>query len=169
MYLMLTASGSAMCVLFGIIGLAGGLAVFSNFAFLIIYMLFTGIPFSMVSNINGVLLAETADYIEWKTGKRTEAVTMSLNTSLMKFTGAFQMGVAFVALEIIRWVPTGREDFIGQTPNTLMGLFIAISIVPALGWIASMIPMLFYKFHGKERERIYSELAERREQQEEAV
>ncbi|MCL2630747.1 MAG: MFS transporter [Firmicutes bacterium] len=162
MYLTLTFAGASLCIIFGIIGIAGGLAVFGSFAFLMIYMLFTGIPFSMVSNINGVLLAETVDYMEWKTGKRTDAVTMSLSTSLMKFTGAIQMGIALLALQVIRWVPVGSLNYAGQSKATLTGLFVIISIVPALAWILSAIPMFFYKFYGAERERIYKELSERR-------
>jgi GPH family glycoside/pentoside/hexuronide:cation symporter len=169
MYLTLTAIGASMCIIFGIIGLSAGFAVFGNFIFLLVYMLFAGVPFNMLSNINGVLLAETVDYMEWKTGKRTDAVTMSLNTSLMKLTGAIQMGITFLALLVIRWIPVGSDGYTGQSTSTLMGLFIVISLVPALGWILSAIPMILYKFHGKERERIYAELAERRAKSDETV
>jgi Na+/melibiose symporter-like transporter len=35
-----------------------------------------------------------------------------------------------------------------------------------IGWILSVIPIYFYKFVGKERERIYAELNERRKAKE---
>lgn len=110
--------------------------------------------------INGFLMtfyamvADAADYGEWKTGLRVEAplfglVSFANKTSLAIGTWALAYlleGVGFVA----------NTD---QSPETLQGLRQIVSLVPLVGFIASAVVIYFYPFNTKQHRSMIEELA----------
>lgn len=142
----------------------------SSFYSIFICLLFCGFPFGVVSNINYAMIADSVEYVEWKTGKRTEGVTVSFQTLMNKMMSALQTGLVALALVVVNFIEpikVGKDTVTQeQTDATLRGLFFLVTILPAIGWIISAIPMRFYSFIGKEREEAYIALTARRNKSE---
>ena len=58
--------------------------------------------------------------------------------------------------------PEMSGEYLPQTESVKDGMFALATLVPAIGFALSLIPMLFYDYTGKRKERILNELAERR-------
>jgi sugar (glycoside-pentoside-hexuronide) transporter len=130
-------------------------------------LLICGMPYGVVANINYSMIADSVDYVEWKTGKRTEGVTVSFQTLMNKTMTALQTGsvsLMLMAIGFVQPIKEGNELITqAQTAKTVNGLILLITILPALGWIISMIPMRYYTFIGEERKIAHREIVERRE------
>ena len=131
-----------------------------------ICMFLGGFPYGIASNINYAMIADSVDYVEWKTGKRTEGVSISFQTLMNKLMVALQVtGVSFI-LSIIAFqqpiLVNGETITQLQSQSTLDGMFLMITALPVIGWILCLIPMLFYNFVGDKRALAHKELTEKR-------
>lgn len=154
-------------------------AAIGVFAFVLLYflgysvvavaicMFIAGFPYGIVSNINYAMIADSVDYVEWKTGKRTEGVSISFQTLMNKLMTALQVTTTSFMLGIIGFVaPLEIDNEIiiqPQSASALNGIFLMITLLPAIGWIICVIPMIFYNFVGENRAKAHRELMARRE------
>ncbi len=101
------------------------------------------------------MLADTVEYAEMKTGKRSEGIIFSTLT----FTGKLKLGLsAFlvgVVLELIHYIPN-----VAQSARSLNGIYLMLTLIPALGSLVTVIPLFFYKLSDAEHKRIVEELGE---------
>lgn len=106
-----------------------------------------------------VMLADTCDYGEYKTGRRTEAIVFSAQTLSVKFGSAVAGAMGGIMLELVGYVPN-----VEQTAETIMGLrmlmFVLSSILFAL---IVVLYIKFYKLNGKFYNDMLGELNLRRE------
>lgn len=171
--------------LFGVIAhMACYLIFVGNVEHINLYLLwgllfFMGFPLGIYNVITYALIADSVDYIEWKTGKRSEGVCFAFQTFLSKVTA----GIAGVATGIvldkggyIEPDPTqldamGKQILATQSPDTLKWLLFMVTVLPAIGFALTIIPMLFNDYTGKKKDQIQQELSERHEhhEQEKAV
>lgn len=100
--------------------------------------------------------------------KRNEGVTVSFQTLMNKLMYALQTGLVSLVLIIIKFVePVKVGDQLitqQQSDYTLKGFFFMITVIPAIGWLVSAIPMKFYSFIGEERALAHQELGKMREE-----
>ncbi|HPG42125.1 MAG TPA: MFS transporter [bacterium] len=115
---------------------------------------FTGGPLSVLV---WAMYADTADYNEWKRGRRTTGLIFSASTMAQKFGWAFG---AFVALNLMSSVGFAANQ--EQTPESIKGLIMLFSIIPASIGVLSMLLSLLYPISDKRIKVIGDELAERR-------
>lgn len=146
--------GAAASVLLFIVGV--------NAYAILVCMLLCGFPYGLVCNINYAMIADSVDYVEWKTGKRTEGVTISFQTLMNKMMSALQVGLMALLLIVAKFAEPDKIDGTTipkeQSGFTLGAIFFAITILPAIGWLLSIIPMRLYTFIGAERKRVHEEL-----------
>jgi Na+/melibiose symporter-like transporter len=103
------------------------------------------------------MYADTADYSEWKTGRRATGLVFSAATFAQKMgwtiggalTGWILAYYGFIANEI-------------QSPETQEGIRIMKTIYPMIGGILASITVLFYKLDEKVVSKIQEELEKRR-------
>ena len=114
----------------------------------------TGGPLSVLL---WAMYADTADYAEWKRGRRTTGLVFSASTMSQKFGWAFG---AYVALTLMSQV--GFSPNQAQTNDSLKGLILLFSLIPAAFGAVSMIILFFYPLHDKRVATITAELSERR-------
>lgn len=114
----------------------------------------TGGPVSMLL---WAMYADTADYAEWKNGRRATGLVFSASTMSQKFGWAFG---AFVALNLMAQV--GFEANQAQTADSLHGLVLLFSLIPAGIGVISLILVCLYPLNDKKVNEIISELTERR-------
>jgi glycoside/pentoside/hexuronide:cation symporter, GPH family len=103
------------------------------------------------------MYADTADYNEWKTGRRATALTFAAATFSQKLGTALTavgMGAIFTAL--------GYVANAAQTERSQTGIVLMMSFVPALFAFLAVGVTCFYNLDNKAMARIQSELAARK-------
>ena len=101
------------------------------------------------------MYADVADYSEWKTGRRATGLIFSASTMAQKFGWSFA-GVLTMAL--LGWF--GYEANAEQTVESLNGIRILISLIPALGSLLCALVIIYYTLDDKTMKKIQKELAE---------
>ncbi|MBN1465648.1 MFS transporter [candidate division KSB1 bacterium] len=114
----------------------------------------TGGPLSVLL---WAMYADTADYAEWKRGRRTTGLVFSASTMSQKFGWALGAYVALTLMSQVGFSP--NQD---QTSDSLNGLILLFSLIPAAFGVISMIILFFYPLHDKRVATITAELNERR-------
>jgi GPH family glycoside/pentoside/hexuronide:cation symporter len=103
------------------------------------------------------MLADTADYSEWKNGRRATGLIFSAGTVAMKFgsgiAGAFT-GWILMAFGYAANVP--------QTPEALLGIRLLMSLFPALTALVLIILFQFYRIDEGLLTRIEDDLSRQR-------
>ncbi|MBK8946754.1 MAG: MFS transporter [Ignavibacteriae bacterium] len=115
----------------------------------------TGGPLSVLV---WAMYADTADYNEWKRGRRTTGLVFSASTMSQKFGWAIG---SFVALNLMAQV--GFEPNQVQSQESLDGLVLLFSLIPAGFGVLAIISLIFYPLDEKKVHEIETELKYRRQ------
>jgi len=107
------------------------------------------------------MYADTVDYSEWKNGRRATGLVFSAATFSQKFGMALGGGLAGWLLARFNFQPN-----VAQGEQTLIGIRLMMSYIPAVGTIIATVAAFFYELDDKTMEKIEKELAERKEGQE---
>lgn len=114
----------------------------------------TGGPLSVLI---WAMYADTADYGEWKRGTRSTGLIFSASTMSQKIGWAFG---AFVALNLMSQL--GFQPNETQSSESLRGLVLLFSLIPAGMGVLSIILSIVYPLNDKRVKKISQELHERR-------
>jgi GPH family glycoside/pentoside/hexuronide:cation symporter len=105
------------------------------------------------------MYADTADYAEWKTGRRATGLVFSASIFAQKFGWGWGGGLSLIMLNAVGFVANQV-----QTPSALNGLVKLMSIYPAAcGLLAIAIFLIFYPLNEKKLAQIEADLKARRE------
>jgi len=105
------------------------------------------------------MYADTADYAEWKTGRRATALVFSASIFSQKFGWGWGGGLSLIMLNGVGFVANQV-----QTPAALHGLVKLMSVYPAaFGALAILIFLLFYPLNETRMMEIAADLKQRRE------
>lgn len=145
---------------------------YSNFYLFLGMLVFAGLPLGIFNVITYAMIADSVDYLEWKTGRRAEGACFACQTFISNLTAGISNFITTQVLEVFNYVQPIREyNELGQlkeivqqqSPETLDGMFIMVTVIPAISLALAAIPMFFNDYSGKKKETIQKELAERRE------
>ncbi len=145
---------------------------YSNFYAFLVMLVFAGLPLGIFNVITYAMIADSVDYLEWKTGRRAEGACFACQTFISNLTAGISNFITTQVLEIFNYVQPLREyNELGQlkeivqqqSQRTLDGMFIMVTIIPAISLALAAIPMFFNDYSGKKKEKIQQELAEQRE------
>jgi GPH family glycoside/pentoside/hexuronide:cation symporter len=103
------------------------------------------------------MYADTADYSEWKTGRRATGLVFSASSMSQKF--GWTMGGAFAGWLLGYY---GFQANMVQNGETQTGIRMMVSVYPALGALVSAAFMLIYPLKESFLKNIETELATRR-------
>jgi GPH family glycoside/pentoside/hexuronide:cation symporter len=103
------------------------------------------------------MYADTADFGEWKFGRRATGLVFSAATFSQKMGWTIGGAVSGWVLALFQYQPN-----VPQTEFTLVGIRLMMSILPAIGSLLVCGAALFYNLNEKYLARIESELAARR-------
>lgn len=103
------------------------------------------------------MYADTADYSEWKTGRRATGLVFSASSMSQKLGWTLGGSLTLWLLGIF-----GFQANVEQSPETITGIKYMLSIIPAIGAFVSGIFMYFYKLDEKTLKIIEVELEQRR-------
>lgn len=116
---------------------------------------FTGGP---LSALLWAMYADTADYAEWKRGRRATGLVFSASIFSQKQGWAIGAGVALWLMASV-----GFQANVEQTPESLHGLVKLMSIFPAAFGVLAIVIILFYPLNEKKMHEIETELKARRD------
>jgi GPH family glycoside/pentoside/hexuronide:cation symporter len=105
-----------------------------------------------------IMYADTADYSEWKTGRRATGLVFSAAIMSNKLGWAFGSMLAALILGA-----TGFVANVAQNVDVLNGIKAMMSVIPvAIGMVALIILMFFYKLDEGTMAKVKADLDERR-------
>lgn len=141
-----------------------------NIYILWVFLFLMGLPLGIYNVITYALIADSVDYLEWKTGERHEGVCFSFQTFLSKVNAAvatFIFGQIlgqsdFKAVDKALVDIEGRQIFFEQSIQTQKMLLALVTLVPAVGFLLTILPMFFNDYTGKVKEQAQKELEEAR-------
>jgi Na+/melibiose symporter-like transporter len=148
-------------VLAWIIGFEG-----NNILIGMIIMAICSIPSGAASIAQTSLFCDSVDYMEWKTGKRTEGVTFAMQTFFTKISSGITGAMATLSLSVLGYVAV--EDVEGavylgtQTEAFETWIWPLTMLTPAIAALLYIIPLLLIKYTPEQKAQVEKELAERR-------
>ena len=121
-----------------------------------------GLQFGAVNIMPMIMVADSVDYYEWKTGRRTEGVAYAVLSFAIKVTLA--MGTALALILVGAFGYESIADASSIEPAIKNGVFFTYTAVPGITSLLAAIPIFFYDLVGGKKKQITAELAERRNQ-----
>jgi len=129
-----------------------------------------GFPNGLMSCARRILLADSTEYMEWKTWKkygtpvRSDGMVMAVNSMTNKINNLWKdlllpMGLTFIGY-ISATVIDGQTIEVTQSAETLRGIFYLVAIPGVVGNLLPGIIMLFDNYTGKHKTAILAELAQ---------
>ena len=104
------------------------------------------------------MYADTADYAEWKFGRRATGIVFSAATFGQKFGWGIGGALTGWLLALFNYVPN-----VEQGPNAILGIKLMLSIIPGTLMILSVVLLFFYTLTEPFMEKVQEDLAQRRE------
>ena len=123
------------------------------------------IPNGATSIAQTAIFCDSIDYMEYKTGKRTEGITFSIQTSFTKISSGITMGLSTLALHILKYkaIPDDAAVFVGtQSAAFEKWIWPLVMLTPAVASLAFIVPLLFIHYTPEERAKVEATLKERR-------
>lgn len=107
------------------------------------------------------MLADTADYSEWKTGRRSTGLTFSAATFAQKAGWGIGGALAGWLLAIFKFTPN-----VEQTELAITGIKLMVSVIPGILYMSCAILLYFYSIDHKTCVQMQTDLEARRAEEE---
>lgn len=127
-------------------------------AWVFISQMFHGFFYGLTIPLLWAMIADVADYSEWKNNRRATAIIFS--AMIFGLKAGLSIGGAMVAgiLAIYGY----DEQLVSQAANTVMGIKLSVSIFPTITFMVGVGCLFFYEINKKMETQIEKELGERR-------
>lgn len=135
-----------------------------------------GMPNGAMGAARNILLADSTDYMEYKTWKkygepvRSESMVFAFNSMANRISGFWKDLLLPLSLGLIGYMSARTFGVtsikVVQSSQTLDWIFYLVVLSGIVGNILPAIIMMFDDYHGKKKERILAELYEMRAQKE---
>ncbi len=126
-------------------------------AMIFVFQIFISICAGSIFPLLWSMYADCADYSELKTGNRATGLIFSSSSMSQKFGWAIGTAVTGWMLAAFGFVANGV-----QNPETINGIKMFLSLLPAIGTVLSFIFIAFYPLSEKRMKEITKELEEKR-------
>jgi glycoside/pentoside/hexuronide:cation symporter, GPH family len=131
------------------------------FASQILHGFFYGITIPLL----WAMIADVADYSEWKNNRRATAIIFS--AMMVGLKGGLSIGSALVTwiLGIYHYIPKNNSDanaIIVQPETAVQGTRMLVSVYPAIPFLIGIGLLFWYEINKKMEVKIESDLKERR-------
>jgi len=153
---------STYAAFLGIAGITSALLIFlgpQSITLMFVLNFITSFAVGPVSVLQWAIYTDTADYSEWKKGRRATGLVMSASLFALKL--GIALGAAANAWILAAY---GYQPNIEQTAKGLLGIRMVMSVYPAIFAIIGMVLMFFYPLKKQLMMQVETELVERRKQ-----
>ena len=103
------------------------------------------------------MIADSADYGEWKTGRRSTGLYFSAAVFAQKAGWGIGAAIAGWILSISNFMPN-----VVQTETAITGIKLLVSVIPGVLYMSCAVFMIFYKIDKKTTDKMKIDLEERR-------
>jgi len=103
------------------------------------------------------MLGDTADYSEWRHGRRATGIIYAAGAVSLKSGFTFGGLLSGGLLSLF-----GYQANVAQTPHSLLGIKVAAVVIPTLFFFLAAVPMWFYPLNSRKLEEMKLELEKRR-------
>jgi sugar (glycoside-pentoside-hexuronide) transporter len=103
------------------------------------------------------MYADTADYSEWKWGRRATGLVFSAASFAQKLGWAIGGAGAGWLLAYFGYLPN-----VAQSPRTIHGIVLMMSVIPAIAAVAAVVALWFYEIDEETVKRMSADLEARR-------
>jgi GPH family glycoside/pentoside/hexuronide:cation symporter len=104
------------------------------------------------------MIADSADYSEWKSGRRATGLCFSAASFAQKAGGGIGAAITGWLLTVFHYVPNAE-----QTPMTLTGIKLLVSVIPGILYMSCALFMLGYNIDSQTSDLMKKDLEARRE------
>ncbi|MGQ1911117.1 MFS transporter [Marinifilum sp. RC60d5] len=129
-----------------------------SIALVFISQMIHGFFYGISTPLLWAMIADVADYSEWKNNRRATAIIFS--AMIFGLKAGLSIGGALVAGILAMY--GYNEQLLTQTPETIGGIKLAMSVLPTLTFCVSVTCLFFYGIDKKKEVEIERELSERR-------
>jgi len=153
---------STYAVFLGIAGITSALLIFlgpQSIVLMFVLNFITSFSVGPVSVLQWAIYTDTADYSEWKKGRRATGLVMSASLFALKF--GIALGAAATAWILAAY---GYQANVEQTANGLFGIRMVMTVYPAIFAMIGMVLMFFYPLKKHLMMQVETELVARRKQ-----
>lgn len=150
--------GIAMTVLY-FVGLGSAGTSPASVVLFYIVLVIMGLPSGYSNILQYSMIADTIDYLEWKTGERAEGICFAMQTLISKIGMAF---VAFVVLLVLELKGYGSASKLAPTQEIKDGIWMMTTLLSGVSTVACTIPLFFYTFTEKKQAECVAEIAARK-------
>ncbi len=161
--------GSLICgscwLLLYILGYSPSESSYANFCWVTFMLTVIGLPNRIIGVCTPLLTGDMYDYLEWKTGMRSEGVINAVNGYVSKLSGSIIGVLSGFVYALIKFTPN-LDSFGNAIPHTnprvLKGIFGIFTLVPAVSKFGYALSLLLFNVHGDFKITMNEELAARR-------
>ena len=153
---------NAVIVLFVVAMLCTGSYIFfdpGDLILIFVFQIFGSVTGGPVSTLLWAMYADTADYSEWKTGRRATGLVYSASIMSNKIGWALGAVIAGSLLAV-----TGFQANVAQNADVLTGLKAMMSVLPVAAGVVALIILFFYRLDDTTMKKIGEELEARRKE-----
>jgi GPH family glycoside/pentoside/hexuronide:cation symporter len=136
----------------------------NNLLLIFVFQILGSVVGGPISALLWIMYADTADYSEWKTGRRATGLVFSASIMSNKLGWAVGSMIAGAILAATGFVPN-----VVQNMDVQNGLKAMMSVIPTAIGVVALILLFFYKLDETTMKQVKSELDERRKASGEAV
>lgn len=155
------AGGLALLVAF-IVGISIDKGNYTSTATLVVAILaivISGIPSGLTNIVSYAMIGDTVEYLELKTGERAEGICFAMQTFINKIGMAVGAFIGVMGYYIAGVTPNNPGALTADGKDIM---WIMLMLVAAISFIASAIPIFFYKFTEKEQQKAVIEIERRK-------
>ena len=105
-----------------------------------------GLPNGITNIAMRTMISDSVEYVEWKTGERTEGITMSVRNLMSKISSAIQKLIQGYCLDFLQFDPKLVERNLPQGAHFHKWVWPMFKLGPAVGLALSLIPLLLLKY-----------------------
>lgn len=116
-----------------------------------------GLVLGPKSPLSFSMLADAADYNEWRNGRRATALTFAASSFAQKLGTAVAVGVIGALFTTLGYVPNAA-----QSAESQAGIVWLMSVIPAAFTLLAAVLMIFYPLDNPAMARIQTDLAARK-------
>ncbi|MEM6708711.1 MAG: MFS transporter [Pseudomonadota bacterium] len=126
---------------------------YENLTLVYVLTAINSLPTGARTVLTTAMIADTIEYMQWRTGERSEGIIFSVQTFTAKITTAIGGFVGGVALTVIGYQPNAT-----QSPDTLLWIFALVTLIPGVVGLLALWPLYFYELTEERYQAILTEI-----------
>jgi len=133
-------------------------------ALVVMYVLeaISGLPNNIYGIAQRTMISDSVEYVEWKTGERTEGITMAMRNLMSKLSGAIQKYIQGYCLRFLQFDAGLVKANRPQNAHFQKWIWPIFKLGPTLGLVLSLIPLLLVRYPDTLKQKVEEEMAQRR-------